>query len=141
MRMDHLYSASIYLFIRLTLYSTAFNGYQYGNRKLTYDFEISQGNHTLRQPTFVIFPTKDPVSDWVALAEQIKSSSFLLNHNNAVSKIRSENHRPYRSDQSNRRWKRPTGLTKNCQSSSTTFYPIGLTRYRSRAGRYQVKEI
>ncbi|KAK2811776.1 hypothetical protein FQN50_001814 [Emmonsiellopsis sp. PD_5] len=61
-----------------------FNGYQYGNRKLTYDYEISDNKTTLPQPTFVLFPTKDPVSDWAALAEQIHSSSFLLNHFNAT---------------------------------------------------------
>ncbi|KAK2782760.1 hypothetical protein FQN53_009621 [Emmonsiellopsis sp. PD_33] len=61
-----------------------FNGYQYGNRKLTYDFEMSEGNATLPQPTFVLFPTKDPVSDWVALAEQVHASAFLLNHYNAT---------------------------------------------------------
>jgi hypothetical protein len=36
------------------------------------------------------FPTKDPVADWVALAEQVQSASFLFNHHNAVSCFRRE---------------------------------------------------
>jgi len=68
----------------LTLYA-AFNGYQYGNRKLTYDFNVAQGNFTLDQPTFTLFPTKDPVADWQAFAAQINASSFLTNQRNTVS--------------------------------------------------------
>ena len=75
-------------FVSITLLTDipppAFNGYQHGNRRQTYDFEISQGNFTLPQPTFVLFPTSDPVADWEGLAAQVGSSSFLLNHYNTV---------------------------------------------------------
>jgi len=52
---------------------------------LTYDFNVVQGNFTLNQPTFTLFPTKDPVADWEAFAAQIKASSFLTNQRNTVS--------------------------------------------------------
>ncbi|KAF2400293.1 alpha/beta-hydrolase [Trichodelitschia bisporula] len=63
---------------------TTFNGYQYGNRKLTFDFEKAQGNSSLPQPTFTLFPTKDPVADWQGLADQVKSSAFLKNYRTAT---------------------------------------------------------
>lgn len=46
---------------------------------------MSQGNFTLLQPTFIIFPTSDPVADWVELAHEAKAASFLTDHYNAVS--------------------------------------------------------
>lgn len=61
----------------------AFNGYQQDNRKQTYDFEIAQGNFTLTQPTFTLFPTKDPVADWEGFSKQVKEDSFLKNHQTA----------------------------------------------------------
>jgi soluble epoxide hydrolase/lipid-phosphate phosphatase len=70
-------------FLELTV--IAYNGYQYGNRKLSHEFEQSQGNFTLRQPTFTLFPSRDPVANWEGLAKQLKSADFLLNHYNAVS--------------------------------------------------------
>lgn len=63
----------------------AFNGYQTGNRNLTFQFEVNQGNFTLSQPTFTLFMTHDPVADWEDFAGQIGSSSFLENHYNQVS--------------------------------------------------------
>ncbi|KAF1983783.1 alpha/beta-hydrolase [Aulographum hederae CBS 113979] len=61
-----------------------FNGYQYGNRKLTYDYDVAQGNFSLPQPTFTLFPTKDPVSNWEEFAVMLKSSDFLPNTKNAT---------------------------------------------------------
>jgi hypothetical protein len=60
-----------------------------GNRQLTHEFERAQGNFTLPQPTFLLFPTKDRVADWVYFANLINSSSFLTNHYNAVSTLES----------------------------------------------------
>ena len=65
-----------------------------GNRQLTYEHEVKQGNYTLPQPTFTLYPTKDPVADWVAFANQIKSSTFLKRHFNAVSKLQIKTIRP-----------------------------------------------
>jgi len=61
-----------------------YNGYQTGNRYLSWEFEQSQGNYTLSQPTFTLFPTSDIVADWIALANDVKASSFLLNHQNTT---------------------------------------------------------
>ena len=61
------------------------------NRKLTYEHEVKQGNYTLPQPTFALYPTKDPVADWAAFATQIKSSTFLKHHFNAVSNVQIKN--------------------------------------------------
>ncbi|KAK2768283.1 hypothetical protein FQN54_000136 [Arachnomyces sp. PD_36] len=61
-----------------------FNGYQHENRRFTYEFETSQGNFTLPQPTFTLYPTIDPVADWEELAVQLGSASFLLDHYNAT---------------------------------------------------------
>lgn len=55
-----------------------------GNRNLTYQFEIGQGNFTLPQPTFSLFMTKDPVANWEEFAGQIASSAFLKDHYNQV---------------------------------------------------------
>jgi soluble epoxide hydrolase/lipid-phosphate phosphatase len=44
----------------------------------------AQGNFTLPQPTFTLYPTKDPVADWHAFALQVKASSFLLQGENAT---------------------------------------------------------
>ncbi|KAK0191621.1 Alpha/Beta hydrolase protein [Armillaria mellea] len=40
-------------------------------------FANEQGNHTLPQPVLAIYPTHDPVADWVKAAEVLKSESFL----------------------------------------------------------------
>ncbi|KAK7211760.1 hypothetical protein V2G26_018938 [Clonostachys chloroleuca] len=61
-----------------------FNGYQEPNRKLTWEFEHNQGNFTIRQPTFALYPTKDPVADWAAVAEQLGSAHYLTNHYTAT---------------------------------------------------------
>ena len=62
----------------------AFQGYQANNRNETYEFDIAQGNFTLTQPTFAVYPTKDPVADWAAFATQLGSANFLSNFYNAV---------------------------------------------------------
>jgi soluble epoxide hydrolase / lipid-phosphate phosphatase len=59
-----------------------------GNRNLTFQFETKQGNYTLPQPVFTLFPTRDPVADWVGFARQVKSYAFLKNYRNAVSESR-----------------------------------------------------
>ena len=69
--------------LHANLLSAAYNGYQDANRKYAHDFEISQGNFTLSQPTFTLFPTKDPVSDWAGFSKQVKEDSFLKNHQTA----------------------------------------------------------
>ncbi|KAF2668750.1 alpha/beta-hydrolase [Microthyrium microscopicum] len=61
-----------------------FNGYQMGNRKRTYDHEVAQGNYTLSVPTFALYPTRDPVSNWEDFAKQVKAASFLKNHYNTT---------------------------------------------------------
>ncbi len=63
----------------------AFNGYQRRNRYDTWQFERAQGNYTIDQPTFSLYPTKDPVADWAMVATALGSSTFLKNHYNAVS--------------------------------------------------------
>lgn len=105
----------------------AFNGYQHQNRRLTYDFEISQGNFTLPQPTFTIFPTGDPVADWVELAEEVMAVSFLLDHHNAVSLsiISGEREGVTVTDQS-RQYPRLIGLMKNSRISLMIYWRSGL---------------
>ncbi|KAK0490325.1 Alpha/Beta hydrolase protein [Armillaria novae-zelandiae] len=51
--------------------------YTPGNRHGTWKFASEQGNHTLPQPVLAIYPTHDPVADWVKAAEVLKSESFL----------------------------------------------------------------
>lgn len=63
----------------------AFNGYQRRNRYDTWRFERAQGNYTISQPTFALYPTKDPVADWAGVALALGSYKFLTNHYNAVS--------------------------------------------------------
>ncbi len=63
----------------------AFNGYQRRNRYDTWRFERAQGNYTISQPTFVLYPTRDPVADWAGVALALGSYKFLTNHYNAVS--------------------------------------------------------
>jgi len=41
----------------------------------------------LPQPTFTLFPTKDPVADWATFAEEVFSWAFLSNYKNAVSRL------------------------------------------------------
>lgn len=73
-------------FIRCIAYrNLAFNGYQRRNRYDTWRFERAQGNYTLDQPTFSLYPTKDPVADWAMVASALGSANFLTNHYNAVS--------------------------------------------------------
>jgi len=38
---------------------------------------VKQGNFTLSQPTFTLFPTLDPVANWEKLAEELQSVAFL----------------------------------------------------------------
>ncbi|KAJ3495188.1 hypothetical protein NLG97_g3574 [Lecanicillium saksenae] len=61
-----------------------FNGYQRRNRYDTWRFERAQGNYTISQPTFVLYPTKDPVADWAGVALALGSYKFLTNHYNAT---------------------------------------------------------
>ncbi|KAK0455737.1 uncharacterized protein EV420DRAFT_557918 [Desarmillaria tabescens] len=51
--------------------------YTTGNRHGTWKFANEQGNHTLPQPVLAIYPTHDPVADWVKAAELLQSESFL----------------------------------------------------------------
>ncbi|KAF2436595.1 hypothetical protein EJ08DRAFT_691757 [Tothia fuscella] len=60
------------------------DGYQYGNRKLTSDHARGQGNYTLPQPTFILYPISDLAADWQALAVLVKSAVFLPNHYNTT---------------------------------------------------------
>jgi soluble epoxide hydrolase/lipid-phosphate phosphatase len=61
-----------------------FNGYQRLNRNLTYQFDHTQGNFTINQPTFLVYPTKDPVADWEAVGIAVKQDRFLPNLFNAT---------------------------------------------------------
>ncbi|KAK5994734.1 Epoxide hydrolase A-like protein [Cladobotryum mycophilum] len=61
-----------------------FNGYQRRNRYDTYQFERAQGNYTLSQPTFSLYPTKDPVANWAMVASVLGSAKWLTNHYNAT---------------------------------------------------------
>ncbi|KAK5996535.1 Epoxide hydrolase A-like protein [Cladobotryum mycophilum] len=61
-----------------------FNGYQRRNRYDTWRFDRAQGNYTLHQPTFSLWPTKDPVGDYTVVAKIVHSADFLTNHYNAT---------------------------------------------------------
>ncbi len=47
------------------------------NRHASWQHSHEQGNHTISQPVLAIYPTDDPVADWVKVAEHLKSNSFL----------------------------------------------------------------
>lgn len=74
------------IFTKLTK-PAAFNGYQRRNRYDTWRFERAQGNYTLAQPTFTLYPTRDPVANWAMVATALGSANFLTNHYNTVSII------------------------------------------------------
>lgn len=74
------------IFTKLTK-PAAFNGYQRRNRYDTWRFERAQGNYTLSQPTFTLYPTRDPVANWAMVATALGSANFLTNHYNTVSII------------------------------------------------------
>jgi soluble epoxide hydrolase/lipid-phosphate phosphatase len=64
-------------------FHNTYNGYQYQNRKITFDFGVAQGNVTIPQPTFTLRPTADPVANWVQLAGIVGEANFLTNHQTA----------------------------------------------------------
>ncbi|KAH9483194.1 Epoxide hydrolase A [Psilocybe cubensis] len=49
------------------------------NRFLGWKIANEQGNHTISQPVLAIYPTEDPVADWVEVSEILQSASFLPN--------------------------------------------------------------
>ncbi|KAK5994760.1 Cytosolic epoxide hydrolase 2-like protein [Cladobotryum mycophilum] len=61
-----------------------YNGYQQKNRYETWQFERAQGNYTIPQPTFSLYPKNDPVADWATFATILGSYNFLPNHHNAT---------------------------------------------------------
>lgn len=66
----------------LTVVLLAYNGYQRRNRYDTWQFERAQGNYTLSQPTFSLYPVHDPVARWDLIATALGSSKYLTNHYN-----------------------------------------------------------
>ncbi|KAF8164754.1 Alpha/Beta hydrolase protein [Crassisporium funariophilum] len=53
--------------------------YTHHNRFIGWELANSQGNHTIYQPVLAIYPTQDPVSNWVHVAKHLNSSDFLPN--------------------------------------------------------------
>jgi soluble epoxide hydrolase / lipid-phosphate phosphatase len=51
--------------------------YTYGNRYRSWDFSHSQGNLTIPKPVLAIYPTRDPVADWLVAAELVGAPKFL----------------------------------------------------------------
>jgi len=51
--------------------------YTNDDRLEAYTFANNQGNETIPQPVLSIFPTQDPVADWVVAAEAVGSAKFL----------------------------------------------------------------
>ncbi|KAE9962094.1 hypothetical protein BLS_000843 [Venturia inaequalis] len=72
----------VYSYSKQGFYNT-YNGYQYLNRKTTFDFGVAQGNLTIPQPTFTLRPTADPVADWIALAVRVREADYLPMHQTA----------------------------------------------------------
>ncbi|KAF1988961.1 alpha/beta-hydrolase [Aulographum hederae CBS 113979] len=61
-----------------------FNGYQLGNQAAQMQFAASNGSSILQQPTFTLYPTKDPVADWEALATVANSAANLRDTGSAT---------------------------------------------------------
>jgi len=53
--------------------------YTHGNRLATHSFSHEQGNWTITQPTLSLYPTEDPVADWIMVAGLLNCKHFLPN--------------------------------------------------------------
>ncbi|KAF8960273.1 Alpha/Beta hydrolase protein [Flammula alnicola] len=53
--------------------------YAHKNRYEGWNLANSQGNHTLSQPVLAVYPTEDPVANWVLAAKTLTSAEFLPN--------------------------------------------------------------
>jgi len=53
--------------------------YCHDNRFASHAFSRNQGNWTIRQPALSIYPTEDPVANWVTVADLLHSKDFLPN--------------------------------------------------------------
>ncbi|KAJ6615541.1 alpha/beta-hydrolase [Mycena sp. CBHHK59/15] len=49
------------------------------NRRASWNFTNTQGNHTITQPVLSILPRNDPVADWEVASRLLKSKEFLPN--------------------------------------------------------------
>ncbi|KAF9530955.1 Alpha/Beta hydrolase protein [Crepidotus variabilis] len=58
-------------------FGMTFQFYANENRLLNWESSRQQGNYTIPQPVLAVYPTQDPVADWVKAAEIMKSSTFL----------------------------------------------------------------
>jgi len=54
--------------------------YTHGNRLQSHNFDHDQGNFTIEQPSLSIYPTEDPVANWIIVSGILKSAQFLPNH-------------------------------------------------------------
>ncbi|CAA7269168.1 unnamed protein product [Cyclocybe aegerita] len=51
--------------------------YAHANRYQTWKLAHTQGNHTIQQPVLAVYPTEDPVADWMLAAQMLKSAHYL----------------------------------------------------------------
>ncbi|KAJ3513371.1 hypothetical protein NLJ89_g2992 [Agrocybe chaxingu] len=51
--------------------------YAHKNRYQTWKLSHAQGNHTIQQPVLAVYPTEDPVADWMLAAQMLKSAQYL----------------------------------------------------------------
>ncbi|KAF7331051.1 Bifunctional epoxide hydrolase 2 [Mycena venus] len=49
------------------------------NRRASWSFASTQGNHTISQPVLSVLPKNDPVADWALASKLLKSTDFLPN--------------------------------------------------------------
>jgi len=53
--------------------------YTHKNRIESHSFSHNQGNFTIKQPVLAIYPSEDPVADWLAISKLLQSDSFIPN--------------------------------------------------------------
>ncbi|PAV20580.1 alpha beta-hydrolase [Pyrrhoderma noxium] len=53
--------------------------YTHENRYRSWEFSHNQGNHTITQPALAIYPTEDPVADWVHASKLLQSERYVPN--------------------------------------------------------------
>lgn len=51
--------------------------YSSQNRRVDRELAHAQANHTIPQPVLAMYPTQDPVADWVMAAKLLKSADYL----------------------------------------------------------------